>query len=272
MGRKTSVKGANVSCKNKIKGTKVIENYEASSSSEKNEGEFDGKFSKRKLNSNWQQYDDLPIDSEDERKLDFGQFSDQKSLTADSHFSFTSEKNWELQYKVVDYFKLNIKDLQNEILCIPLHERLSLDPKLLNHEQVTTFESSAAVNRNNVKESLPLTQEISNKVLSALKDVAHTTEPPTTKTNVLEDYQTWKFDAKSQQSNCTEQNVWDESSENFFSLHAVEQELDGILSMPTTQPNYTEAIPKPPSDDKLVFTDTSEALNEDWLDSLLNDD
>merc|ERR1712071_221240 len=198
------------------------------------------KYSKRKLNSNWLQYEE-PIDAEDSHGLDFAQFVDRKPSTSDSHFRFSNEKNWELKDKVTDYFKLNVKDLRNEILCVPLHQGLRLDPALLSSDQVTAFNNAAAVNQNNVKEYAPLTQEISNKVLSALKHDAN--------------------------------NTADEISENLFSLHAVNQELDELLSMPTsTTRNYSEALPEQLSDEKLVETGSTQVLNEDWLDSLLNED
>jgi len=268
MGRKTNAKGANVPSKSKEQNFKYVA---SSTSGESSEGEFDGKFSKRKLNSNWQQYGDLPTDSEDQRGLDFAQFVDQKPST-DSHFSFSSEKNWELQDKVSDYFRLNIKDLQNEILCVPLHERLKLDSKLLNHDQVAAFEKSATINQNNVKEYAPLTQEISNKVLSVLKDTLKKIELPNSDNKVVEDNQTWNSAAISQQSECVKHSTWDESSENFFSLQTVDQELDEILSLPTTKHDYSEATAKPASDNKSTYPESTEVLNEDWLDSLLNED
>jgi len=231
MGRKTDGKGASIPCNNKTatsKDTAVPVNNDPSPMASSTQ--HGSKYSKRKLNSNWLQYEE-PIDAEDSHGLDFAQFVDRKPSTSDSHFRFSNEKNWELKDKVTDYFKLNVKDLRNEILCVPLHQRLRLDPALLSSDQVTAFNNAAAVNQNNVKEYAPLTQEISNKVLSALKHDANNTAEDISE----EENQPWNI------TNEVKQSVWDESSENFFSLHAVNQELDELLSMPTsTTRNYSE--------------------------------
>ena len=235
MGPKTNGKRGNSSSKSRGRSMRVY----ASTSSERNDGDSDGKFSKRKLHSNWSQYVDLPADSEDQCRLDFAKFVDQQPSMGDSHFSFSDEKHWELKYIVSDYFKLNVKDLQNDILSVPLHERLQLDSKLLGCEQVTGFVNSAAIHQANVNEFAPLTQEISNKVLCALKETTCKTELPISDIKIVEDdHQTWNSASSSQQNHCVKHKLWDESSENFFSLQDVNQELDHILSIPTTRNNY----------------------------------
>ncbi|XP_057378992.1 uncharacterized protein LOC130701059 [Daphnia carinata] len=226
------------------------------------------KYSSRKLSSNWKKYDDEVNLVSESRGLNFSDFSKQKPTTStDSYFRFSSEKNWEVLDKFDDYFKLNVNDLCREIMCLPLHERLKLEPCLLTAEQIEMFDSDAKMYESRMKEPLAPTKNITGKMLSLL---------------------TTGIESKDEAKSCStgwhhpdeefadkQQKTWDNNCENFFSLSGVEEELDLILAMPTM------ALPSNAPDVSSNTEDVSEEssvihsnleLQNDWLDSLLDED
>lgn len=248
------------------------------------------KYSSRKLNSNWQKYDDEVNLVSESRGLNFSDFSKQKpSASTDSYFRFSSEKNWGVLEKFDDYFKLNVNDLCREIMCIPVHERLKLEPCLLTAEQIETFDSDAKMYENRMKAPLALTKNITGKMLSLL---------------------TTEIESKDEAKSCStgwhhpdeeladkQQKTWDNNCENFFSLSGVEEELDLILAMPTMAlPSAPEGMLNffihffkfffynsnfslfPVSSDTEDVSEESSVvhsnleLQNDWLDSLLDED
>lgn len=184
------------------------------------------KYSSRKLNSNWQKYDDEVNLIFEPKGLNFSDFSTQKpSASTDSYFRFSSEKNWAVLEKFDDYFKLNVNDLCREIMCIPIHERLKLDPYFLTSEQIETFDSDAKMYESRMKEPLALTKNVTGKMLSLL-----TTEIKS-KDEVKSCSTGWHH--PDEELADKQQKTWDSNSENFFSLSGVEEELDLILAMPS---------------------------------------
>lgn len=117
-----------------------------------------------------------------------------------------------------DYFKLDLKDLSNEILSVPLHERLRLDPSLFTEDQIQIFVKDAKMFE---PEYVMKSKEIETKVLSVLK-------PPQEKaeTDSLE------WPNMEEQELSSRQSAWENKSDNFFSLSEIDNELDNILSMP----------------------------------------
>lgn len=177
------------------------------------------KYSKRKLTNNWKNYPELENEETEIIKgLNFSDFCKERPTMTDSHFRFSSEKNWEALEKLDDYFKLNVANLAQEIMCVPLHMRLKLKPSMLTIEQINMFNTDAKKNENQTKTSSAITADIEKKILNLLVNESETkntsgwpqqTEEPSEK-----------------------QNTWDSHSENFFCLSGVEEELDLILSIP----------------------------------------
>lgn len=180
------------------------------------------KYSSRKLNCNWEKYDDdIGGRSEVLKGLDFSNFCGQQTTSGDSYFRFSSEKTWEVLEKFDDYFKLNVSNLSQEIMCIPLHERLKLESCFLTAEQIDIFNVDAKRNHHQLKGPLASTTDIEKQMLSLLRD---DNEPKETTG--------WPAEEPTDK-----QSTWDSHSENFFSLSGVEEELDSILSLPAVQSN-----------------------------------
>ena len=184
------------------------------------------KYSKRKMDSNWTKYEE-PMDTGSNVKgLDFSEFVDKKTETRDSHFRFSSERVWNvvLDEKVSDYFKLNVKDLCTEIMCVPLHERLRLKSSVLTKEQIDMFENDAKL-RLRMEEQNPITKEIEDKMVSLLKE------------DIPADESSWLCSLQEEEQS-DKPTTWHDNSENFFTLGGLDHELDMILSMPlpSTEP------------------------------------
>lgn len=191
------------------------------------------KYVKRKMTTNWQKYDeDTSLAMNTPKGLDFSDFCEQKSCNAtNSYFRFSSEKNWELEEKHDEYFKLNVNDLCGEILCIPLNERLKLEENLLSPEQMQNFQSEAMKYCSLTKESTVLTKNIEKTMLSLLKNEDEIKEESTTGVG---------WSQATDETLHKQSKTWDDNSENFFSLSGVEKELDLILSTPVA-PNVLES-------------------------------
>ena len=195
------------------------------------------KYSKRKMDTNWSKYDE-PMDTTSNvaKGLDFSQYTDKKpsGTAGDSHFRFSSERGWDtvLDEKVSDYFKLNVKDLCSEIMCVPLHERLKLKSAVLTQEQVDTFEDDARLCRLRIEEQNPITKKIEDKMVSLLKEGNSDGLQDSNS-----DESSWLSSLHGEEQS-DKQTTWHDNSENFFSLSGLDQELDMILSMPlpSTEP------------------------------------
>lgn len=277
MGPKAKVKIEDTSCNKKTESTtkpkvgnsNLFSSRTTSETSSSEEALDSSKYSNRKLKSNWQKYNnetDLPV--EVPRSLNFSNFSGQRPLTSsDSYFRFSSEKNWEVLDKFDDYFKLNVNDLCREIMCLPLHERLKLNSSVLTLEQIETFTINATMYQSKFKEPLAPTKDITVKMLSLLftneselKEVASCKTGWSQPTEELTDKQT---------------KTWDSNSENFFSLSGVEEELDLILSMPLPSSEVETSTQEGSKDDfmeELSVVPSNLELQNDWLDSLLDED
>lgn len=185
------------------------------------------KYSRRKLDKNWEKYEEQPETDSIPKGLNFSDFYEKKptvSRSTDSYFRFSNEKNWEVSDTFDDYFKLNVNHLCREIMCAPLYERLKLSSCLLTTEQKDIFDNDAKRNQNKIKDPLTGSIEIEKKMLSLLGDESKPQET-----------EGWSHGLSS--SNTDKQSTWDSQSENFFSLSGVEEELDSILSsMPATAP------------------------------------
>ncbi|KAI9551583.1 hypothetical protein GHT06_021916 [Daphnia sinensis] len=264
--RKVKIEGKPSDKKEGSEGTRKVEYAVHSDNSGSEEALDSSKYSSRKLNSNWQKYDDEVNLVSESRGLNFSDFSKQKpSAGTDSYFRFSSEKNWGVLEKFDDYFKLNVNDLCREIMCIPVHERLKLEPCLLTAEQIETFDSDAKMYESRMKEPLALTKNITGKMLSLL---------------------TTEIESKGEAKSCStgwhhpdeeladKQKTWDNNCENFFSLSAVEEELDLILAMPTMA--LPSAAPEVSSiedvSEESSVVHSNLELQNDWLDSLLDED
>lgn len=186
------------------------------------------KYARRKLDNNWEKYEEIESENDMQKGLNFSDFYGQKptaSSSTDSYFRFSNEKNWEVLEKFDDYFKLNISHLCREVMCVPLHERLKLTPSLVTAEQIEIFDNDAKKNQVKIKESLADQTEIKTAMLSLLRDETE-----------LKETEGWPQASK---GNSDKQSTWDSNSENFFSLSGVEEELDSILSsmpLPETAP------------------------------------
>lgn len=193
----------------------------------KEESEHAAKFSKRKIVSNWEKYEENQDPVEVQKGLDFALFSDTKHHAAQEHFRFSGEKNWESRGKISDYFKLDLKDLSNEIMSVPLYERLRLDSSLFSEDQIATFIKDAKMFE---PEYVIKSKEIETRVLSVLK-------PP--KEQLEETLLEWP----STEEPTSGQSAWDDKSGNFFSLAEIDNALDDILSMPLPLHEAADGIP-----------------------------
>ena len=223
---KTSNSKAESTNKPKVENSSLFSSREIGETSSSEEALDSSKYSSRKLNSNWQKYDNVIDLASEETKglLDFSNFSGQKpSTSSDSYFRFSNEKNWEVLDKFDDYFKLNVNDLCREIMCVPLHERLKLSC-VLTPEQIEIFTDDAKMYQCKLKEPLAPTKDISGKMLSLLSNESDTREKISCKTG-------WSQPGVEELAD-KQNKTWDSNSENFFSLSGVEEELDLILALP----------------------------------------
>lgn len=104
-------------------------------------------FSKRKVESNWSKYEDLP-DEEDNEQLLAANFEEMLlgSKTIGSHFTFSSEKNWDnleadgsLQqsHGINDrLFKLNLNLLKSGLGGLPFDVRLGYSEDMFNANEL----------------------------------------------------------------------------------------------------------------------------------------
>lgn len=192
------------------------------------------KYSKRQMSNNWEKYEEIDDNKVQSNALDFAQFASQKaSLGGHSHFRFSNEKDWNGRDKASDYLKLDVKDLCADILCVPLHERLKLNPAILTSEQIRVFVADAKLNEDRRMQHLrPLNEELNNQVISILgekplKTDGHDEDSVSNPASLwLPVSSTGPTDQKSNQS------TWEDGSTNYFNLGGVEEELDSFLSMP----------------------------------------
>lgn len=189
------------------------------------------KFSKRRMASNWEKYDEPSdvIDIGYGSRHDFGQFVGKNATAGDSHFRFSKEKDWASQMESTsDYLKLNIKDLCADILCVPLHERLRLKPANLTAEQIESFNKEAQQYESRRKKQLvPLEEELNSRIVTLLVEDM---KPP-----VVEDSDEPASCASlwaGQNSAEKQQPTWEDSSTSYFNMCGIDDELDSLLSMP----------------------------------------
>ena len=194
--------------------------------------EVDYKYSKRKLETNWQKYEDDHDLGNEAKALDFSQFSAAPSTSGgSSHFRFANEKDWQVCSKVSDYFQLDVKSLHAEILAVPLHLRLKLDEQLFSREQILSFEKEAKLVQNSIKEDVLETQKIGQKIVTLLSNRADTSPERSGAGPQPQSEDSWNNDYENTDNSGA--NCWQESA-NSFSLCGLDQELDAILSMPLT--------------------------------------
>jgi hypothetical protein len=191
----------------------------------------DKKYSKRKLQTNWDKYEepDEEINSPGLRGLNFAQFSNSNQKeSGGSHFQFAQEKEWsDLPEKVSDYLKLDLKELSREILSVPLHERLRLEATYFSTKQIEAFERDAQMSKEKIR--LDVSKLIPQLPLS--RPNATDMKSPTPQEDELDSFlDSLEVPQAAEQPH----NVWNDNSSNCLNLNSVSEELDLILAMPST--------------------------------------
>ena len=191
----------------------------------------DKKYSKRKLQTNWDKYEepDEDINSSGLRGLNFAQFSNSNQKeSGGSHFQFAQEKEWsDLPEKVSDYLKLDLKELSREIMSVPLHERLRLETTYFSSKQIEAFERDAQLSREKIR--VDISKLIPQQPLSCSNATDMKTQTP-------QEDELDSFLDSLEIPQATEQphNVWNDNSSNCLNLNSVSEELDLILLLPST--------------------------------------
>lgn len=127
-------------------------NTKEGESSAEEEDELAASFRRRKIVSNWDRYQSLPPEIEDENLSEIGaDFGKLLSQTADalSQFRFKDEKEWEEDKTLLSssFVALDCEALANSLQCLPLNERLGLDATLFSDEQIEDFAAEAEKSR-----------------------------------------------------------------------------------------------------------------------------
>lgn len=106
-------------------------------------------FAKRKVESNWDRYEELPDDDDDNPQMMAADFD--KILLAPKsigeHFTFASERAWQQDVdadaesstdkQCTDLFKLNLSNLKNGVGRLPFYLRNDLPLDLFDNDEIT---------------------------------------------------------------------------------------------------------------------------------------
>jgi len=105
----------------------------------------DKKFSKRKLVSNWDRYDEPIVDETSESFTSDFNYVLSLSSSGGSRFQFSDEKSWsdDVNSSAADFLQLDCTDIATSLACIPLHTRLKIDPTVFNEKTLNNMESIA---------------------------------------------------------------------------------------------------------------------------------
>ncbi|XP_006815803.1 cell death regulator Aven-like [Saccoglossus kowalevskii] len=115
--------------------------------------EYYRKFSRRKVESNWDRYEGLPDDEEEAIQMRGSDFSIliNQAGTASSQFCFQDEKEWKEEMKSIqianNVLSLDVDALSSSLNTIPLHKILQIEEDIFQPTTIRKFEEKAAENK-----------------------------------------------------------------------------------------------------------------------------
>lgn len=254
-------------------------------------------YSKRKIESNFDRYKELPnVDDDDDddengqlSAADFQQLLSRPASTGD-HFTFSAERSW-LQSADTDtsddgsmvsnLFKLNILNLNDGLIRVPFYLRHDLPTDLFTEEELTdihyrsTFFENEQMQQN---QRLTTNEPVNQNLLACLKsnvgqEVAGKKLNTTVKTKMESSKNVdVKSFAETELTELLQQTKVQEPSKNMASTSNVAK-----ISMPASttaakapEPRKTvQAKPTPDSSSKANIPKTEDI--QDWLDDILNE-
>ncbi|KAL0274642.1 UNVERIFIED_CONTAM: hypothetical protein PYX00_002728 [Menopon gallinae] len=122
-------------------------NEEETDQDNREETVSDGKYGRRKIQSNWDRYEEPPPTSEEQPKAsDFETLLKAPSMC--TYFQFKSEKNWETEaakssFSGQKFFELDLEVLAKGLACIPFYERASIDKSVLTQSDIDACDKKA---------------------------------------------------------------------------------------------------------------------------------
>lgn len=117
--------------------------------------DYNQTFAKRKLESNWSKYDELPPEDDDNEQMMAANFEEMLlgPKTIGSHFTFSSEKHWDsmdaqdvqLQPAQIhgELFRLNLSSLKSGIDALPFDVRLGYAEHMFDSTEIVDISSRA---------------------------------------------------------------------------------------------------------------------------------
>lgn len=229
-------------------------------------------FSRRKMVSNWDRYEEMELQDEDTlptvRGQDFNQLL-QGAGASVSQFRLKSEEEWEVDgsAETAD-LSLNLVELAEALQCVPLHRVLGVSEDLLLPEQIHTFTQEASAHSSRLLENTE--EETTSTVAeSDSPEPVHGAVEPTK--DVLDDIlsDTLFSDEQTIQINKSDSSRVI-SNRKEIAIDDITNDLDDLLSMGTThyQPsdlaNPAESILSDDIDllDDILSNDSTEKNNQ----------
>lgn len=218
-------------------------------------------YSKRQLGSNWNKYDELPDEEENQQVLaaDFQQIL-LAPQSVGSHFTFRSEKHWEggdrpeggvdnfaSNSQVSKYFKLNLAVLRDGVGKMPFYLRQGYAQGIFNELELDEMNKKVTYFEDKVKQPVKQVDEWNQGLFDKLIDGPSTATVIQGKTNVQSSVE----DVRDDESVTSEESALDTS------LGQIK-----IQQSPKVISNVAKVTPS------TMKTDTN---MQQWLDDILNE-